>query len=433
MAPSRHGVDTREISMFGDLKKARKYLKELNSEMRARGLFAGLSLGLSVLTMKLARVVGHVLLPFLAIFKVKVLNVMTSAVGHICVELDCYVKEEILGEHPQYRALILAPSRSGDAANEHMLSYWERYVKIIRSPVLCSLLKPLSKNRFTRYDVSRYVYGVNESADFSWIQDAYHQSGGLPLLSISEHDHRRGWDVLQKLGMPCGAWFVCVHCREDGYRPRGGQTYRNADIDSYSLAMETIVERGGWVIRMGDPSMKVISPRHHVIDYAHTEVKSDWMDVFLCASCKLFLGSASGLAAVSGVFGIPCAIAHQIPMSVVLPLLPDDIGIPKLVYSQTENRYLSFAEIFGSPVGNFRHDSLYKEANVCGIDNTPEDINALLQEMLDRIDGNLVYTNEDHMLQERFKSLMGPAHYSYGSAARIGRGFLRKYAALLDG
>jgi len=419
--------------MFGDLKKIGNLLKSVNTEVKERGLLSGVRTVLSALTLKLARVVGHMLLPFLAILKVKVLNVMTSAIGHICVELDCYVKEEILGRHPKYRALILAPPGSGNIANEHMLSYWEGYIKVIRSPVLCSLLKPLLKNRLTHYDVSRYVYGINESADFARIQDAYHKSGGRPLLSLSESDHRRGWNILQRLGMPRGTWFVCVHCREDGYRSKGEQTYRNASIDSYFLAMETVVERGGWVIRVGDPSMKVISPQENVIDYAHTEVKSDWMDVFLCASCKLFLGSASGLAAVSGVFGVPCAIAHQIPMSVVLPLLPDDIGIPKLVYSQAENRYLKFAEILESPIGNFRHGSLYKDANVCGIDNTPEDVNALLKEMLDRTDGRLVYTDEDNLIQERFKSLMGPNHYSYGSAARIGRDFLREYSSLLDG
>jgi len=232
--------------------------------------------------------------------------------------------------------------------------------------------------------------------------------------------------------MPREAWFVCIHCREEGYCPGAGQRYRNASIDSYFSAMETIVERGGWVIRVGDASMKEIPPQENVIDYAHTDVKSDWMDVFLGASCKLFLGSSSGLLGISEVFGVPCALAHQAPVSVVMPYFPDDIGIPKLVYSQAENRYLRFSEIFESPVGNFRWDHQFEEANLCCTDNTPEDVNALLLEMLDRIDGRLTYTGEDNVLQERFKSLMGPAHYSYGSAARIGRDFLGKYSRLLD-
>ncbi len=415
-----------------DLKKIRETLKEIQAEVQERGFLSGVKMVLTASFIKFAPVLGFMLLPFCAILRIKVVNIVTSRIGHLCVDADCYIKEEILGKHPKYRAVILSQPRRGTVANEHMLSYWERYFAVIRSPVLCRLLKPLLKNPLTCFDVSRYAFAVNESADFPWIQDAYHKSGGRPLLSLSAEDQQRGWDALQRLGMPRAAWFVSIHCREDGYRPGGEQTYRNATIDSYFSAMETIVERGGWVIRLGDQSMEVISPRKNVIDYAHTDAKSDWMDIFLCASCKLLLGSASGLAAVSGVFGVPSAIAHQTPMSVVLPFLPDDIGIPKLVYSQTENRYLKFAEILRSPIGNFRHGYLLDDAQVCGVDNRPEDVNALLIEMLDRIDGKLSYTDEDNMLQERFKSLMGPTHYSYRSVARIGRDFLREYSFLLD-
>jgi putative glycosyltransferase (TIGR04372 family) len=196
--------------------------------------------------------------------------------------------------------------------------------------------------------------------------------------------------------------------------------------------MEAIVERGGWVIRLGDPGMKTISHKKNTIDYAHIDAKTDWMDVFLGAACRCFLGSASGLSNISSVFGVPSAIANQAPMSVVLPYLPEDIGIPKLVYSLGEERYLNMCEILGSSTGNYRFDYLYRNARLCTIDNTAEDIRELVIELLDRIDGKSVYTKEDERLQERFKSLMNSSHYSYGSPARVGRDFLRKYSHLLD-
>ncbi|MBN1612931.1 MAG: TIGR04372 family glycosyltransferase [Deltaproteobacteria bacterium] len=374
--------------------------------------------------------VGFILWPFCAALNIKFLNVYTMRIGHLCVEPDCYVKEEILGEHPKYKALILAPR--GKVANEHILSYWEHYLGIIRFNLLCTLLKPLSNNRFTTYDVHRYASPVNSAADFSRIQSMYHEKGGRPLLALTDHDLQLGRDLLFKQGVPHDAWFVCVHCREDGYVPGEEQTYRNADITSYLPAMEAIIERGGWVIRLGDPSMKKIPSNKYIIDFAHLDNKSDWMDVYLCAACRFFLGSASGLSAISAIFGIPSAIANQAPVSVVLPYLPEDIGIHKLLFSLAENRYLRFAEIMGTPIGNFRFDSLYMEANIRIIDNTAEDIKALALEMLGRIDGKTVYSTEDDLLQERFKSLMNASHYSYRSSARIGREFLRKYSFLLD-
>lgn len=417
--------------MFNNLDKIKHLLGYINAKIQEKGIFYCIKVGSLLLIRKtFYPAIGFVSLPFCVALNIKFLNVLTSRIGHLCAEPDFYIKEEILGKHPKYKALILAPREK--VANEHLLSYWEKYFKIIRSPIVCTLLKPLSENPFAVFNVQRYTRVINKAADFPWIQDAYHKSGGRPLLSLSKFDYRRGWDLLRKLGMPLDAWFVCVHCREEGYISGEGQTYRNADIDTYLPAMEAIVERGGWVIRLGDPSMKVISPQKNIIDYAHLDIKSDWMDVFLGAMCKFFLGSASGLGTISSTFGVPSARAHQSPLSVVLPSFFEDVGIPKLVYSLTENRYLNFSKILRSPIGNFRYDHLYKEANVCAIDNTPEDIKALVMEMLDKIDGKIVYTDEDNMLQERFKSLMNPSHYSYRSAARIGRDFLRKYSFLLN-
>jgi len=142
--------------MFSDLKKTGRFLKDVATEVQEKDFLSGLRMGLSTLRtglsalpLKLAPVVGFVLLPIFAVFKIKVLNTAMTAIGHLCLETDCYVKEERLGEHPHYRALILARPRRRNVANEHMLSYWESYVKVVRSPVLCSLLKPLLRNRLT--------------------------------------------------------------------------------------------------------------------------------------------------------------------------------------------------------------------------------------------------------------------------------------------
>jgi putative glycosyltransferase (TIGR04372 family) len=413
----------------------RSALFRIGQKLRREGWSAAAASAFHRLLMRvyhtvLCNLAGFLAWPYCLLFGIRFLDVFTRRIGHLCFELDCYIKEGILGSHPPYRALMLAPR--GRVANEHLLSYWNRYLRIITSPLLCSLLKPLAANRFTTHSVHRYVSPINRAADFPAIQEGYARTGGRPLLSLSGTDSRRGWEWLQAYGVPRDAWFVCVHCREEGYMPGEGQTYRNAEIASYLPAMEALVERGGWVIRLGDPSMKQLPDHRRIIDYAHLENRSDWLDVFLCASCTFFLGSASGLSAIGNTFGIPAAIANQAPFSVVLPYLPEDLGIPKLLYSLEKQRLLTFREILGSPAGNFRFDSLYQEARIRVTDNTAEEIRALALEMLDRRDGKAVYTGEDERLQERFRSLMNPSHYSYRSTARVGREFLRKYAFLLD-
>jgi len=280
-----------------------------------------------------------------------------------------------------------------------------------------------------QYDVTDYVQIVNGTATAPAI---YKKWGDRPpLWNLAHDDRRRGWECLQSLGIPADAWFVCVHCRERGYLQLNMHDYRDVNVENYILAMQAIVERGGWCIRMGDPTMTRLTRMEAVIDYCHSDVRSDWMDVFLCASCVFFLGSSSGLSSLSNIFGVPVASANAAPFSMVLHFRPGDIALPKLYWSEMSHRFITFEEVLGSPAGDFRHTDLFRQAGVSLIENSPEDVRDLALEMLDRIEGRVVYSEEDEVLQERFVSLMKPGHYTYGSAARIGRDFLQKYRELM--
>ncbi len=373
------------------------------------------------------QVIGIVSYPFFYIIKVRFLNINITRIGHLSSELDCYIKEGLIGMRPKYHAIVIAPHNM--VANVHLLSYWERYVTFITSPVLRILLDPFWHNNLTMYDVQKYVSVFDKHAGFIKIQNEYF--GRPSLISLNKIDYNCGWELLQKLGINKSDWFICIHCREEGYISGEGSKYRNADIDNYIFTIKTIVEMGGWVIRMGDSTMKKIPSMEHVIDYAHLDIKSDWMDIFLCASCKLFLGGASGLRELSEVFNIPVVVVNASPISVVLSSRPNDICIPKLVWSIKENRYLSFKEVFNSPISNFFYDYFYYKAGVKLIDNSPDDIKEATIERLDIIENKITYTDKDEQLQSRFKSLITQNHYSYGSKSRIGKDFLRKYEHLL--
>ncbi|HOD12728.1 MAG TPA: TIGR04372 family glycosyltransferase [Candidatus Omnitrophota bacterium] len=361
--------------------------------------------------------------------RVKFIPISTMAIGHLAGELDCYIKEGILDLRPQYRAVLLALKK--DVVNQYFLGYWRKRILIIQNPILCILLSPFCRSMLTRYRVEKYFCGHFENASFPEIQRKYY--GRPPILSLTNFDRNRGWKVLRNLGLPSDAWFACVHCRENGFgMHKNKETLRNVDINNYLSAMQEIVDRGGWVIRVGDPTMKSIPKMRNVIDYAHLSVKSDWMDVFLCASCKFFLGSNSGLSNLASVFGVLTAAANiSGPISAILPYGPDDIAIPKLIWSIKENRYLSFKEIFSTSIGNFRTDSLYKEHSIIAVENSSEDVKGLAIEALEKVNGLVNYSEEDHCLQERFKSLMNETHYSYGAVSRVGAKFLQKYQYLL--
>jgi putative glycosyltransferase (TIGR04372 family) len=350
-------------------------------------------------------------------------------IGHLCIEPDCFIKERLLGLQPAFKPLFLIPKKV--VANKTMLGLWQRKIPILTSAVLCRLLAPLRTYSWAIYPVDKYAVAIDSTASGQEILGKW--GARPPLLALDEGFKRRGFEILEKMGVPKDAWFVCVHSRDGHYSPADEHlhSYRNSSIGNYLPAMREIVERGGWCIRVGEPTPSALPETRGVIDYANSAYKSDWMDVFLGASCHFFLGNSSGLSLLSTVFGKQCALANIAPVSGALPLGWNDLGIPKLLRSRESHNLLSYRQILETPVANFRFTWQYEQAGIVVEENSPEDIRDLALEMLDRLSDAEPYEPEDEELQRRFLSLMRPGHYSYGAQSRIGRDFLRKHAALL--
>ena len=253
-----------------------------------------------------------------------------------------------------------------------------------------------------------------------------------PLFRLSEDEIARGEAQLRVLGIPEGAWFVCVHSREGGYSPgdEWANSYRNTNISDYTDAMRAIVARGGWCVRVGDPTMRPLDPMPGVVDYARSSSKSDWMDLFLCARCRFFLGNSSGLFGLAGIFGKPSALANMTPLGCAYAPFPGDISIPKLLMD-AQGRMLPLPDAFADEASEFRLTPEFVERGLRQVDNTPQEIAELAIEMMDRLDGHVEDEPDDADLQARFRALIQPHHYCWHASARIGRAFLRRHRALL--
>lgn len=379
---------------------------------------ASLSLGLILLPLTIAlHLVGY-----------RHVTVFTERIGHLALEPDCLLKEQMLGLIPKRRWFILAPP--GRIANEHLLSYWKPLIRVHEGKLTCFFLNSMSCFGFMRHDISRYLLAVNKSQAAFRIYTLW--KNRPPLLTLTPADEEWGSSTLRKLGIPEGAWFVCVHVREAGFSPVDEtlHAHRNGSIDAVIPVMKEITGRGGWVVRIGDQTMKPLPPLPSVIDYAHHPAKCARLDIILCAKARFILGSTSGITLVGTVFGVPCALANVIPLS-TLWFNPSDISIPKMLWSEHLGRYLRFDEALAGPVGDYRYAALYRESGIRTDENTPEEICDLATEMLDRLEGKFSDHGDDEKLAYSFRRLIREKHYSFGSSARISSLFLRRHADLL--
>jgi len=356
------------------------------------------------------------------------LTVLTERVGHFAGEIDCFLKLQMLGRLPRRRYFVTAPP--GRVSNRSLADYWSGRLPLVRNRAAGALLSSMSQFGLMRHDVSDYILTVRGAAAYYGVNADW---GDRPaLLGLTAAHRARGQAQLAGLGLPADAWFVCVHVREGGYSRHDQKVhgFRDAHVDAVLPAMRAIVERGGWCVRMGDPTTTPLAAMPGVIDYAHHPLRSPEMDVFLCASCRFFLGSSSGLFVLSSIFGVPCALANMVPVA-AMPYARADLSIPKLLWSESAGRHLSLGEVLSSPLANYRMGRMFVDAGARLVDNTPEEIRDLALEMLDRVSGGRIHDAPPDPLQAAIGRQLQPWHYCYRTESRVAASFLRRHRDLL--
>lgn len=361
-------------------------------------------------------------------------NLMITRIGELAQQLDTVVKAQRLGWLPPMHCVLLAPPQR--VVNAALLDYWRTSVPVVSDPVLIRSLTPLA--RHLDFDPLRIAVPghrvLHKSHAHKLVQRGWEERGHPPLLQLTEAHRQEGWRRIRALGPKDGEWFACLHVREAGYLheerndPDHPHRMRNADVSSYLPAVRAIVERGGWVVRVGDPSMTPLPEMERVVDYALSDIRSDRMDVFLCASCRFFLGTSSGPAIAAMVFGVPTVMSNMTPMSHTASAA-QDIFLPKLLRDRRDGRLLTMAESLRPPFRDLLRGDRLRALGFDVVDNTVEDLADAVVEMMDRLDGRSVYDAEDDDLQAALVALYASTDNII--QGRMARGFLRRNRRLM--
>ncbi|HBT43841.1 MAG TPA: hypothetical protein DIW51_13135 [Rhodospirillaceae bacterium] len=329
--------------------------------------------------------------------------------------------------------LLYDRRRAGDFVNPHMLTYWRDYMTVIDDPETIRALTPMLAS-LTDDDSGPIKFSGRYLPTHSALALAGQQwedENRSPIFSLRPVDRERGMSVLREIGLDEDDWFVCLHVREGG--AKGNEPFRQAPISDYIPAIEAVTRRGGWVFRMGDPSMTPLPAIDRVVDYATSTLRQDWMDVFLCGACRFFIGTSSGLYTVAHAFGRPIVQTNYLPTS-TLSLGTKDLFLPKLTRYRRTGELMPFADLMGPPFNNAGNDALYREVfDVTIINNTPEELLEVVEEMMDQL---AQHDQEDDALQARFRALTAEVGTLVGLPGvplncRIGSAFLNRHRDLL--
>ena len=199
---------------------------------------------------------------------------------------------------------------------------------------------------------------------------------------IDDCEHR-----LARIGVDLNRPIVCMHARESGYWGRTGDrthSTKNADIASYIPAVEFLTKNGCQVVRLGDASMKPLPTMRFVFDYALSEYKSEFVDLYLLTRSKFLMCTSSGPFTVASMFNIPVLATNWVS-SQLLPFLPKDLVLFKEFKYRSNGRRLSYDDLLRLDYGEFGYYN-FQRKNIELVDNTADELRCATVEMLERLD-----------------------------------------------
>jgi putative glycosyltransferase (TIGR04372 family) len=353
---------------------------------------------------------------------------MSHSLGEMAGTVDYYLLRR---RHLNVRTHAIYLAGDPNLVNPYFASFQAKAlgssrVHVVQNRLVCRVLKPLARQLwFSGQALSSFA------PDYSELTARYdlHLDRRFP-----ESERQRGRLLMEQLGLPRSAQFVAVQAREAGYEaPRGvshHHTFRDVDIETFIPAIQYLTQQGFWVVRIGEPTVKPLPSMEHVIDYARSSLKSDFLDIALLAECEFFVACCSGPKRVAHVFKKPILCTNAISLTMI-PFCASDLWIPKLLWSQAEGRYLTLGEIVNRGIGAFEHTRNYVAAGITIHANTAEEILEATQEMLQLHRGTRVYSEDERGVQEAVNQLL-PSHYrTYRTRARLCASFIRRHPDLI--
>lgn len=275
-------------------------------------------------------------------------------------------------------------------------------------------------------------------------------------LALTNEEHIEGNLFLKKIGVSKGQKYICLVTRDSAYKKTisslmgwslkiwDHHNYRNSDIDDYKLAVNFLLDRGYFVIRMGNVVEKKLKIDHkNFLDYASSDLKSSFLDFFLLGNSYFNLVSEAGLKDISYVYNVPYVFVNC-PFPKITINWHKSVFIYKKFKSRKLNRYLTFTELdkkmsLNNELNKNKKEGSYNYIHVHELDsdieiinNTPEEIQMATKEILSRMEKNL-WNDPLSDLEQKFWSIFpfDPRLHSVKSRSRLCNEYIVKNSNLL--
>ena len=226
--------------------------------------------------------------------------------GHLALEPEIFLAEREInkatGASSKRVISIWSLGPVAKQSNRYLASKWKQELLVFPSWLVSSLhsvgsVFPILKLNEPKLSITGSMNGLDKTASH---------------VSFTANEREEGKKGLAKIGINPDQPYVCLIVRDGGhYKSKGeiesaGYEVLNFDINIFSGVAEALIESGFQVIRMGSGSERPFTSKPEgVIDYALSGNRSEFLDVFIAATCEFAVSTQTGPDAVCMLFRRP--------------------------------------------------------------------------------------------------------------------------------
>ena len=220
------------------------------------------------------------------------------------------------------------------------------------------------------------------------------------------NENRLGFEYLGRNGFNQGDKFVCLMVRDSAYLDSMQSNndwkyhnYRDSSIHTYKLMAEELARRGYFVIRMGKVvKEKFESKSKKIIDYAFSNDRSDFLDIWLMSNCFFCVTTATGLDKVCSASRVPQVFVNSLPLCSMTSFDHCIWASKKLFWKSTGN-LLTMNETLDK---NYFNSQDYFRDFIDIVDLNDAEIKDIVMEMEEKLTGKWRESSVDQVMQMKF-------------------------------
>jgi putative glycosyltransferase (TIGR04372 family) len=341
------------------------------------------------------------------LIKIELCIVAFHRYGHLALEPEIFLGErELLAREGGQRRLPIrvqwwsfGPTRL--QTNRFLATKWKKVVCALPSWWIDALHTTGESMQFLQLDEPKMsIRGSFNSLD----QTEAH-------LRLTKVELNRGSEELRELGVDPERPYVCLVVRDGGHyaslgeKESNGYSFMNFDIATFERAALSLVERGYQVVRMGAGSEKPFGVNlPGIVDYANSPNRSEFLDVFIAATCSFAVSTQTGPDAVCLTFRRPVCYIDVTRFSQFF------LGTKLAWWNPTElwqgEKRLTLNNLLSSEIFWIKDPNDFIKFGVSQVRSDAEKINQLVEGFINSFEDDLMQSSSENAVTQSVQQLI---------------------------